>query len=62
MIGDRMDTDIVAGMEVGRHTVLVMIEISSRASIADFAFRPNQIVNGVYELLDDPVDRDDDSQ
>ncbi|MCH8560079.1 HAD-IIA family hydrolase [Nesterenkonia sp. LB17] len=62
MIGDRMDTDIVAGMEAGMHTILVMTGLSSRASIADFPFRPNRIIDGVYELLDDPVDRDDDTQ
>ncbi|GAA1138496.1 HAD-IIA family hydrolase [Nesterenkonia lutea] len=55
MIGDRMDTDIVAGMEAGMHTILVMSGLSSRSSIADFPFRPNRIIDGVYELLDEPL-------
>lgn len=54
MIGDRMDTDIVAGMEAGLHTVLVMTGISSRGMIDQFPFRPNEILEGVYELLEQP--------
>ncbi|WP_261624544.1 HAD-IIA family hydrolase [Nesterenkonia marinintestina] len=59
MIGDRMDTDIVAGMEAGMYTVLVMSGVSSRADVADFPFRPNRIIDGVHELLDEPLDGDD---
>lgn len=58
MIGDRMDTDIVAGMEAGMHTVLVMSGVSSPESIRDFPFRPNRIIDGVYELLDEPLATD----
>ncbi|GFZ79095.1 HAD-IIA family hydrolase [Nesterenkonia alkaliphila] len=53
MIGDRMDTDIVAGMEAGMHTILVMSGVSSQSSIAQYPFRPNQIIDGVYELVED---------
>ena len=58
MIGDRMDTDIVAGMEAGMHTILVMTGVSSQASISSYPFRPNRIIDGVYELLDEPLDID----
>ncbi|NDK31448.1 HAD-IIA family hydrolase [Nesterenkonia haasae] len=54
MIGDRMDTDIVAGMEAGMHTILVMSGVSSQASISHYPFRPHRIIDGVYELLDEP--------
>ena len=41
MIGDRMDTDVVAGMEAGLHTILVLSGISTpRDDIARFPFRP----------------------
>ncbi len=60
MIGDRMDTDIVAGMEAGMHTVLVMTGVSNQADVADYPFRPNRIINGVYELLNEPLGDDDD--
>ena len=31
MVGDRMDTDVVSGLEAGMHTVLVLTGITSRA-------------------------------
>ena len=52
MIGDRMDTDIIAGMEAGLHTVLVTTGISTRESIEKYPFRPNEIFDGVFELVD----------
>ncbi|PRI11063.1 HAD-IIA family hydrolase [Leucobacter massiliensis] len=52
MIGDRMDTDVVAGMEAGLHTVLVMTGISNRAEIERFPFRPDEVIGSVAELLD----------
>lgn len=51
MIGDRMDTDIVAGIEAGLHTVLVLSGISNQTEIDRYPFRPDQIVNSVADLL-----------
>lgn len=51
MIGDRMDTDIVAGIEAGLHTVLVMTGISDTAEIERYPFRPSEILSGVHELV-----------
>ena len=51
MIGDRMDTDIVAGIEAGLHTVLVLSGISDEREIEKYPFRPDEILQGVYELL-----------
>lgn len=51
MIGDRMDTDIVAGIESGLHTVLVLTGISDQAEIEKYPFRPDEIVNSVADLL-----------
>lgn len=51
MIGDRMDTDIVAGMEAGLHTVLVRTGISDDAEIERYPFRPSEIVDSVADLL-----------
>ncbi|MGQ4560536.1 HAD-IIA family hydrolase [Dermabacteraceae bacterium P7054] len=53
MIGDRMDTDIVAGMEAGLHTVLVLSGITDKKDVENHPFRPNEILNGVGELLKD---------
>jgi NagD protein len=51
MIGDRMDTDIVAGIEAGLHTVLVLTGISDQAEIEKYPFRPDEIVDSVADLL-----------
>jgi len=52
MIGDRMDTDIVAGIEAGLHTVLVLTGISDQAEIERYPFRPDEVLQGVFELVD----------
>jgi NagD protein len=52
MIGDRMDTDIVAGIEAGLHTVLVLTGISDRTEIERYPFRPDEVLNSVADLLE----------
>ena len=59
MIGDRMDTDIVAGIEAGLHTVLVLTGISDQAEIERYPFRPDEILQGVSELVDPVPDESD---
>ncbi|UDF14538.1 HAD-IIA family hydrolase [Antiquaquibacter oligotrophicus] len=51
MIGDRMDTDIVAGIEAGLHTILVLTGISDQAEINRYPFRPDEILTSVAELV-----------
>ncbi|MFI5084299.1 MAG: HAD-IIA family hydrolase [Actinomycetales bacterium] len=51
MIGDRMDTDIIAGMEAGLHTVLVLSGITQPADIKAYPFRPDQTLDSVADLL-----------
>ena len=59
MIGDRMDTDIIAGIEAGLHTILVMTGISDEAEVGRYPFRPDEIMAGVHELVDaEPVESD----
>jgi NagD protein len=52
MIGDRMDTDIIAGIEAGLHTVLVLTGISDRAEVERYPFRPDEIVDSVADLVE----------
>ena len=40
MIGDRMDTDVVAGIEAGLETILVLSGSTRRADVERFPFRP----------------------
>ena len=50
MIGDRMDTDVIAGIESGLDTVLVLSGVSSRETIERFPYRPRLVLNGVSEI------------
>jgi 5'-nucleotidase len=53
MIGDRMDTDVVAGMEAGLQTVLVLSGITTREQAGRFPFLPSRIVGSVADLVDE---------
>jgi NagD protein len=53
MIGDRMDTDVVAGLEAGMRTVLVLTGITRAADVDRFPFRPGRIVDSIADLVDD---------
>jgi 5'-nucleotidase len=51
MIGDRMDTDVVAGLEAGLETVLVLSGVATREAAERFPFRPSRIVESVADLV-----------
>jgi NagD protein len=51
MIGDRMDTDVVAGLEAGLETVLVLTGVSTRESAERFPYRASRIVDSVADLV-----------
>ena len=51
MIGDRMDTDIVAGVETGLETVLVLTGVSTRETVRHFAYRPRFILEGIGDIV-----------
>lgn len=50
-IGDRMDTDIIAGIESNIDTVLVLSGVTSMEDISDFPYCPRYIVPGVGDLV-----------
>ncbi len=51
MIGDRMDTDIIAGLEAGLATILVLTGISTMDTVEQYPFRPSRIVDSVADLV-----------
>ena len=51
IIGDRMDTDIVAGTESGIDTVLVLSGVSDRNTPSQFAYQPTVILQGVGDIV-----------
>lgn len=50
MIGDRMDTDIVAGIQSGMETILVLSGVTSAKQIKEYPYQPFQIVKSVNEI------------
>jgi NagD protein len=53
MIGDRMDTDVVSGIEAGLTTVLVLTGVTTRDMVDRFPYRPSRIVNSIADLIDE---------
>ncbi|WP_405480951.1 HAD-IIA family hydrolase [Streptomyces sp. NBC_00009] len=52
MIGDRMDTDVLAGLEAGMTTYLVLTGLTSKADLDRFPFRPTKVVESIADLVD----------
>ncbi|HEV7206872.1 MAG TPA: HAD-IIA family hydrolase [Jatrophihabitans sp.] len=52
MIGDRMDTDIVAGIEAGLDTMLVLTGSTRPADIARFPWRPGHVFDSIADVVD----------
>jgi NagD protein len=50
MIGDRMDTDIIAGVQTGMRTVLVLSGVTREEDVTRFPYRPTRTVASVAEL------------
>jgi len=51
MVGDRMDTDIISGLEAGLRTVLVLTGSTRREQVETFPYRPSRIVDSVADLI-----------
>jgi len=58
MIGDRMDTDIVTGIEAGLETILVLTGITAAEEARRYSYLPTRIVASVADLIDEiePID------
>jgi NagD protein len=52
MVGDRMDTDVVAGIEAGLETILVLTGSTRPSDVARFPFRPSRICDSIADVID----------
>ncbi|MHB1294138.1 MAG: HAD-IIA family hydrolase [Anaerolineae bacterium] len=50
MIGDRMDTDVIAGVESGMETILVLSGVTRREEVDHYPFRPSHILSSVADI------------
>ncbi len=50
MVGDRMDTDVVAGMESGMETILVLTGVTKAEEVERFPYRPTRVLNSVADI------------
>lgn len=50
MVGDRMDTDIIAGMQAGMDTILVLTGLTAREDLNAYPFRPTLVLNTVADI------------
>jgi NagD protein len=53
MVGDRMETDVVAGLEAGMHTILVLTGSTHADETERFPYRPSRIVDSIADLVDE---------
>ncbi|HVQ91362.1 MAG TPA: HAD-IIA family hydrolase [Mycobacteriales bacterium] len=51
MVGDRMDTDVIAGIEAGLETILVLSGVTQRGQVDRFPYQPSRIVDSVADLV-----------
>ena len=51
MVGDRMDTDVISGLESGMSTVLVLSGVSTRETLKTYAYRPSIVLDGVGDIV-----------
>jgi NagD protein len=53
MIGDRMDTDVVSGMEAGMETILVLTGVTTALQAERHPFRASRVVDSIADLIDE---------
>ncbi|NUM33082.1 MAG: HAD family hydrolase [Candidatus Brocadiae bacterium] len=51
IIGDRMDTDIIGGMETGIETVLLLSGVTTQSTLKQFAYHPDYIFQGLIDFV-----------
>ena len=52
IVGDRMDTDVIAGIESDMDTILVLSGVTNRETMKTFPYRPHYVLDGVGDIPD----------
>jgi NagD protein len=52
LVGDRMDTDVVAGIEAGLETILVLTGSTRRADVERFPWRPSRVLDSIADAIE----------
>jgi NagD protein len=52
MVGDRMDTDVVSGLEAGMRTILVLTGSTKESDVERFPYRPTKVVNSIADVVE----------
>jgi NagD protein len=52
IIGDTMETDILGGVQLGFHTILVMSGGTRREDLPHYAYAPEKVIDSVSDLAD----------
>ena len=50
MIGDRMDTDVITGIQSGMETILVLTGVTSLKQIEEFPYRPTKVAKSIADI------------
>jgi NagD protein len=51
MIGDRMDTDVLSGLESGLETILVLTGVTTKEMVDRFPYKPSKVVNSIADVI-----------
>ena len=56
LIGDTMETDILGGVQMGYRTILVLSGSTDRGDLANYAYRPDLIVDSIADLVSSDIE------
>lgn len=52
MVGDRMDTDVVAGIEAGLETILALTGSTHAQDVGRYPYRPSKVLDSIADVVE----------